>query len=835
VSTLLRQRPAPTRAEDGGAPARRAVVRWAWRLFRREWRQQLLALALLTVAVAATIAGAAIATNVPSSPRAAFGTASYLVTLPGGDPRLAADIAAIKQHFGTVDVIENQAIATGSAGPVELRAQDPGGRYGQPMLSLRAGRYPAGPDEVALTSQVASLFNLRIGDRWRDGGPARLVTGLVENPQNLLDEFALVGPGQVSAPTQVTVLFDATRASATAFRFPDGVTAAAPPSSAGTSAAVTVLALATLGLLFSGLLAVAGFTVMAQRRLRALGMLGALGATDRHVRLVMLANGAVTGVAGALAGTAFGLAAWLAFAPRLETIAEHRVDRFSLPWSVIATAIVLTVMTAVAASWSPARSVARVPVAAALSGRPPRPQPGRRLAVPGVLLLAVGLGSLAFADDSGGIPPLVVTGTVATTLGILFLAPLGIAALAAAGRRSPIAVRLALRDLARYQARSGAALAAITLAVGIAATIVIAASQAATQAAQAAPTGPNLPPNQLIVHVSAGARFGVAPVPAPAQLQALQARVTALAAALHARGVLALDSATDPKTPGQAAQGDIVPAGRPAVALVKAIPSCAAPGVEGAGYVYVATPALLRHYGIKAGGIDPGADILTSRTDLAGAQLATDDSPTGCSYDSGNLFVPHPVIQAASLPAYTSDPNTLLTTHALHVLGWQPVPVGWLIQTARPLTAAQINSARQMAFAAGADIETAQASLSLGSWATAAGLLLALGVLVMTVGLIRSETASELRILTAAGASSTTRRALTGATAGALALLGALLGTAVAYLALIAWHRSNLGTLTSVPVVNLTVIVIGLPLAASIVGWLLAGRQPPAIARQPLE
>ncbi len=36
---------------------RRAVLRWAWRLFRREWRQQLLVLALLTVAVAAAVAG----------------------------------------------------------------------------------------------------------------------------------------------------------------------------------------------------------------------------------------------------------------------------------------------------------------------------------------------------------------------------------------------------------------------------------------------------------------------------------------------------------------------------------------------------------------------------------------------------------------------------------------------------------------------------------------------------------------------------------------------------------------------------------------------------------
>jgi hypothetical protein len=32
------------------------------------------------------------------------------------------------------------------------------------------------------------------------------VTGIVENRNNLLDEFALVSPGQLTAPTQVTIL-----------------------------------------------------------------------------------------------------------------------------------------------------------------------------------------------------------------------------------------------------------------------------------------------------------------------------------------------------------------------------------------------------------------------------------------------------------------------------------------------------------------------------------------------------------------------------------------------------------------------------------------------------
>ena len=118
---------------------------------------------------------------------------------------------------------------------------------------------------------------------------------------------------------------------------------------------------------------------------------------------------------------------------------------------------------------------------------------------------------------------------------------------------------------------------------------------------------------------------------------------------------------------------------------------------------------------------------------------------------------------------------------------------------------------------------------------TAVGILMAFGVLAMTVGLIRSETANDLRTLTAAGASSRTRRTLTSATAGSLAVLGALLGTAGAYVALIAWYRSDLHPLTHVPVLDLAAIVVGLPLVAIAGGWLLAGREPPTIARQALE
>src|ERR1700729_4163072 len=81
MSVGLVERPATELAPasgSGGIPARRAMVRWAWRLFRREWRQQLLILLLIVVAVAAVVVGAAVAVNTPPPPDAGFGTAHDL-------------------------------------------------------------------------------------------------------------------------------------------------------------------------------------------------------------------------------------------------------------------------------------------------------------------------------------------------------------------------------------------------------------------------------------------------------------------------------------------------------------------------------------------------------------------------------------------------------------------------------------------------------------------------------------------------------------------------------------------------------------------------------------
>jgi putative ABC transport system permease protein len=801
------------------------MVRWAWRLFRREWRQQLLVLALITVAVAATIVGAGIGTNTPPPADAGFGSANHLVSITGSDGRLAADIAAIRAHFGAADVIENQSLSTGLVQGAQLRAQDPSGSYEAPMLALISGRYPAA-GEVAMTNRLASTLGLRVGDLWRVGGRTRRVVGVVENPQNLLENFAVVAPGQLDGPVTATVLFDAKASSLASFNFPQGATPQTPQHSSGISPAVIVLVLAIFGLIFIGLVAVAGFTVLAQRRLRALGVLFSLGATDGHVRLVMVANGAAVGVVGALIGAVVGFAAWIAYAPHLAASAHHRVVWTDVPWWLIVTAVVVAVLAATLAARRPARSVARIPVVAALSGRPASPSPVHRSAMPGVVVLVVGLLLLASSGGwgvNGGKDLLfLLAGVVAVAIGLLLLVPLCVSLLAVVAGGAPIAVRIALRDLARYRARSGPALAATSLAVLMAVLISLIATGRYADAVDY--FAPNLPSNQVVVYPAGGSPgsgggppSGVAAKVDHVSRSRLDADASVLAASLGSHNVLALEAT--------------------GAALTQ---STSRGARRGPGNLYVATPAVLRHYGINPAAIDPTTLLITSRRGLEGAaglQLVYGDcagpAPSGCNALAG------PKTQTFDrLPTGTSDPNLLVTSYAVHELKLQVSPGAWLIETLRPLTAAQIDTASQAAAATGMTIETKNQAPSLAelrNYATAAGLLVALGVLAMTLGLIRSETAGDLRILSATGAGSTTRRSITSATAAAIGLLAGFLGTAVAYLATAAFFRSQLSErMSHPPVLDLLFILVGLPAVAAAGGGLCAGREPPAIARQPL-
>jgi putative ABC transport system permease protein len=293
------------------------------------------------------------------------------------------------------------------------------------------------------------------------------------------------------------------------------------------------------------------------------------------------------------------------------------------------------------------------------------------------------------------------------------------------------------------------------------------------------PSGPNLSSSQLVVTAGRSPSPGMMMPLTSAQEASLGRRLNNLAVSLHARFVVPLEFAGTLSVAG-------VPQGS---------------NKNFAGSVYVATPQLLATYGIKASQIAPGTDFLTARPGLAGLShmdMTWQSSGNGGESDGGsgpsanggpsctlsNDCLASPAIQTvSSLPGGTDAPNTVITEYA-------------------------VRKYHQIA----------------------------LGVLAASVGLIRSETAPDLRTLTATGASTSTRRTITAATAAALGLLGALLGTAFAVLASLVWAHGSLSAMFGdVPVADVLTLLVGLPLVAAAGGWLLAGREPQVIARQPLD
>ena len=349
-------------------------------------------------------------------------------------------------------------------------------------------------------------------------------------------------------------------------------------------------------------------------------------------------------------------------------------------------------------------------------------------------------------------------------------------------------------------------------------------------------SGPNLSSSQLIFSTQQSLAPGEVQQLGAAQTASLGRQVDGLAAGLHAGSALPLESAATLYQVGTPTHSNF------------------------SGDMYVATPQLLARYGIKASQIAPGTDIISMRPRLASlphlellwgtawycSGNCTSNGPRvggpggrPCTLRNGCLASPA-IATASDLPDGTSAPNTLVTEYAVSKYHLWPSSLnGWLIQAPAPLSATQISAAKRLALAYGVTYETATDTPGLGDFAdggTALGIIIALGVLAACVGLIRSESARDLRTLTAAGASTGTRRLITAATAAALGLLGAVLGLAGAVIAGLAWAHGSLSAMFGdVPLSDVLILLIGLPVVAAAAGWLLAGREPEVISRQPLD
>ena len=202
----------------------------------------------------------------------------------------------------------------------------------------------------------------------------------------------------------------------------------------------------------------------------------------------------------------------------------------------------------------------------------------------------------------------------------------------------------------------------------------------------------NLADRELIVWI--GDEFLV-PERTPTEVAELRRNVDDLARDLGGADVVPLDVAVDP-TSSETQAGETA---RPPVAVGRPV----GPQTRRfSGIAFVATPELLSFLDIDPATIGTGTTLLTY---LRGDAYLIADKPVG---PFASDPVPDDAAKRIEPPAYSSLPRSLVTQHGLSAGGWQPATAGWLVHAQHAITDAQLRDARRTAAALGVSIESAR-------------------------------------------------------------------------------------------------------------------------------
>lgn len=183
-----------------------------------------------------------------------------------------------------------------------------------------------------------------------------------------------------------------------------------------------------IALFVGGFLILNSFNMTVLQRIREIGTLRALGATDVRVARSILGEAAILGLLGSLLGLALGAG--------LALLLVRAMQSFGMPVStveystgaVIAALVTGMVATLVGASWPALRAARISPIRALVGGGAPRRRPRLRRAVIGLILFTPGLvGGGLFWFGTNSNDPLVGIGAAASTMvmfvGMVLLAP----------------------------------------------------------------------------------------------------------------------------------------------------------------------------------------------------------------------------------------------------------------------------------------------------------------------------------------------------------------------------------------------------------------------------
>ncbi|MEV4622927.1 FtsX-like permease family protein [Asanoa sp. NPDC049573] len=713
--------------------------------------------------------------------------------------------------------------ATGIGG-VEVIGVDAGDPMAKGMVTVLDGRAPKTGTEVALSRRALDRLGTKLGGTVQDAARTTTysVVGVVETPSDL-GEVMVTPPDPEQAggwlvDTPGPVLWSEVRTlNAKGMVVFSRSVALDPPANpegvlertgGGVGGGLKVAAIVGgLGLFEVVLLAGPAFAIGARRRRRELALVSANGGTPAHLRRIVLADGIVLGLAGAVLGVGIGVAGAVIARPLVEVyVANERAGGYRVYPVALAVVAGLALLTGLLAALAPAVAAARQDVVAALTGRRGALRSRRRWVLLGIGLVAVG-GLVAVLGASTSRAEGLVAGLVLGELGLVLVTPALVGLVASFGRWFPLGPRIALRDTARNRAAAAPAISAVMAAV--AACVAIGTFLASDNDRQVEQYRTGLPLGYAAVQLG-DATEGVPTVE----------RVAAAAAgSLAVTGVRQVDTIGCPKVDGEQPYCFVRPAMPTELACpfsnasgaltdeqkqqALADPRCQAPAFQFGNLPFTTVVGNGDNLGALS---QPTADDMRAATQVLAAGGAVVSDPRlvhdgtitlqlGGDSDDGTG---EKIFKTATVPGYAlrsglevgqgiaaaGMQRSYLSPAAVAALGLETVPEGFVIATARvPDQAAQDRLAASVAELPGRGYASVETGPPTGTPTevlilAAAAILVALGATFVATGLAAADGRRDLSTLAAIGAAPSVRRVLTLSQSGVIAGLGSLLGTA---------------------------------------------------------
>lgn len=740
------------------------------------------------------------------------------------------------------------------------------------IVELRSGRAPVAADEVAIDADTAARFDVTVGDTVSLTSPAGQwkVTGIVRRAEHWGWRTIVFGdfdwtrcrsgfcyqrvyidlPPATSVDQTAKVL--ASLGQVAQFEARD-----VPPDYAGDDGTVPTEAIAwgwvigALALSVLGIIIASAFATSARRQLVTLGQLSSNGADQGLLRRTMALQGSWSGLVGSLTGMGLGFVGLVAGRGTIERRVGHRMGSYEVAMSDLVIIAVTGVAAATIAALVPARSIARVPVMAALSGRRPLGAVPRRLIPIGLGLFGGGVFLLVIAatgssDGSGSnlFAVVAVLGGLGVLFGMCCLTPRMVDLLGAVGSRCAGSWRLSARSLARTRTRSAGVVTAVAaagaLAVGGSAVFAAATAETTTTSVLQIPDdtvfiSSSLWSNEETISVSnpdgvtTVDMVGYRPAPIPAEaLDAVRRVVTG-------REIVRRVALWDP-APYDADSGGNPLDGR---------------YTDVSGVMVVADPEVLDMVGLSETdrerlfdvGVLTLGDALSSDPDFSGTAPAIVIHPAGRS-----PITIEPVAPSAPIDSVAAIWPPLVTPERAQELGLDIASDGLYIRASSRLDDDQLDALQQIQndrwnftkvfdppSSGGAETQV-QVSITpsyrepevasetvVGMVISLAALLFTLLVVAVGLALSAAESRDERDVLVAVGARPATLRRVAGQKAAMLALAGTALSVPtglVPVIMVLRPLRQTPGELPlDIPWLVIGMLVVSVPLVAGVVTW----------------